>query len=285
MILITGATGTNGQELVRQLTAAGERVRALVRAPADATGLTGPNVELAAGDFEKPETLEAALRDVDKAFLLTPLAERFVEWQNAFIKAAQRAGLKHLVKFSAMGAGVPEIELLRLHGQTDDLLRGSGLPFTILQPNSFYQNILSSVETIKTQGAFYWPLKNAALSTVDIRDISAIAVQALTRSGHEGQTYVITGPESLTFEQAAEKLSAVLGRTIQYVDVPLSAAADSMRKAGMSEWDVRVVSELLGYFASGAVAAVTDTVPLLLGRPAISFEQFAKDYRAALTPG
>ena len=285
MILITGATGTNGQELVRQLTAAGERVRALVRAPADATGLTGPNVELAAGDFEKPETLEAALRDVDKAFLLTPLAERFVEWQSAFIKTAQRAGLKHLVKFSAMGAGVPEIELLRLHGQTDDLLRGSGLPFTILQPNSFYQNILSSVETIKTQGAFYWPLKNAALSTVDIRDISAIAVQALTRSGHEGQTYVITGPEALTFEQAAEKLSAVLGRTIQYVDVPLSAAADSMRKAGMSEWDVRVVSELLGYFASGAVAAVTDTVPLLLGRPAISFEQFAKDYRAALTPG
>ena len=285
MILITGATGTNGRELVRQLTAAGERVRALVRAPADATGLTGPNVELAAGDFEKPETLEAALRDVDKAFLLTPLAERFVEWQSAFIKAAQRAGLKHLVKFSAMGAGVPEIELLRLHGQTDDLLRGSGLPFTILQPNSFYQNILSSVETIKTQGAFYWPLKNAALSTVDIRDISAIAVQALTRSGHEGQTYVITGPEALTFEQAAEKLSAVLGRTIQYVDVPLSAAADSMRKAGMSEWDVRVVSELLGYFASGAVAAVTDTVPLLLGRPAISFEQFAKDYRAALTPG
>lgn len=285
MILITGATGTNGQELVRQLTAAGERVRALVRAPADATGLTGPNVELAAGDFEKPETLEAALRDVDKAFLLTPLAERFVEWQSAFIKAAQRAGLKHLVKFSAMGAGVPEIELLRLHGQTDDLLRGSGLPFTILQPNSFYQNILSSAETIKTQGTFYWPLKYAALSTVDIRDISAIAVQALTRSGHEGQTYVITGPEALTFEQAAEKLSAVLGRTIQYVDVPLSAAADSMRKAGMSEWDVRVVSELLGYFASGAVAAVTDTVPLLLGRPAISFEQFAKDYRAALTPG
>lgn len=285
MILITGATGTNGQELVRQLTAAGERVRALVRAPADATGLTGPNVELAAGDFEKPETLEAALRDVDKAFLLTPLAERFVEWQSAFIKVAQRAGLKHLVKFSAMGAGVPEIELLRLHGQTDDLLRGSGLPFTILQPNSFYQNILSSVETIKTQGAFYWPLKNAALSTVDIRDISAIAVQALTRSGHEGQTYVITGPEALTFEQAAEILSAVLGRTIQYVDVPLSAAADSMRKAGMSEWDVRVLSELLGYFASGAVAAVTDTVPLLLGRPAISFEQFAKDYRAALTPG
>jgi uncharacterized protein YbjT (DUF2867 family) len=93
--------------------------------------------------------------------------------------------------------------------------------------------------------------------------------------------YVITGPEALTFHKAAEKLSSVLGREIQYVDVPLAAAADSMRKSGMPEWSVRAVSELLGYFASGAAATVTETVPRLLGRPAISFEQFAKDNRAA----
>jgi uncharacterized protein YbjT (DUF2867 family) len=284
MILVTGATGNNGQEVVRQLTAAGQRVRALVRAPAEAAKVKGPNVELAAGDFDKPGTLEAALRGVDKAFLLTPVAEHFVHWQRTFIEAAQRAGVKHLVKFSGMGADVrAEIELLRLHGETDDLLRRSGVPFTILQPNSYHQNILSSAETIKTQGAFYWPLKNAAQSTVDIRNISAVAVKALTNSGHEGKTYVITGPEALTFQQAAEKLSAVLGRKIQYVDVSLSAAADGMRKAGMPEWNVRAVSELLGYFASGAAATVTDTVPRLLGSPAISFEQFVKDHRAAFT--
>jgi uncharacterized protein YbjT (DUF2867 family) len=282
MILITGATGNNGRELVRQLVAAGQHVRALVRDPAKATTLKGPNVELVVGDFDQPATLDAALRGIDKAFLLTPVAEHFPEWQSAFIEAAARAEVKHVVKFSAMGADPDtKVEVLRLHGETDKLLRNSGVPFTILQPNSFHQNILSSAETVKTQRAFYWPLKDAAQSTVDIRDINAVAARVFTSSGHEGKTYIITGPEALTFQQAAEKLSTVLGREIQYVDVPLSAAADGMRKSGTPEWNVRALTELLGYFASGAAAAVTDTVPRLLGRPAISFEQFVQDHRAA----
>ncbi len=119
MILITGATGNSGRELVRQLVAAGQRVRALVRNPAKAADLKGPNVELAVGDFDHPATLDAALRGVDKAFLLTPVAEHFVEWQSAFIEAAQRAQVRHLVKFSAMGADSnAKVELLRLHGET-----------------------------------------------------------------------------------------------------------------------------------------------------------------------
>jgi uncharacterized protein YbjT (DUF2867 family) len=282
MILITGATGNNGQELIRQLTAAGQRVRALVRKPAEAAKLDGSNIELATGDFDLPETLEAALQRVEKAFLLTPVAERFVQWQKDFIEAARRAKVKHLVKFSGMGAHASSAsELLRLHAKTDDILRNSGVPFTILQPNSFHQNMLSSANTIKAQGMFYWPLKNASQSTVDIRDISAVAAKVFASSGHEGKTYVITGPEALTFQQTAEKLSSVLGRKIQYVDVPLSAAADGMRKSGTPDWNVRAVSDLLAYFASGAAAAVTDTVPRLLGRPAISFEQFVKDHREA----
>lgn len=282
MILITGATGNNGKELIRQLTAAGQQARALVRNPAKAADLKGPNVELVVGDFDQPATLDAALRGVEKAFLLTPVAEHSGEWQRAFIEAAQRARLKHLVKFSGMGAtSRAKVELLRMHGEADDLLRGSGMPFTILQPNSFHQNILSSAGTIKTKGVFHWPLKNARQSTVDIRDINAVAAKVFTTAGHEGKTYVITGPEALTFQQAAEKLSAVLGRTIQYVDVPLSAAEDGMRQSGMPEWNVHALSELLGYFASGAAAEVTETVPRLLGRPAISFEQFVKDHRRA----
>jgi uncharacterized protein YbjT (DUF2867 family) len=281
MILITGATGNNGQELVRQLTEMGQRVRALVRRPAEAVKFNESNIEVVAGDFEQPETLEAALQGVEKAFLLTPVAERFVQWQNDFIEAAQRAKVKHLVKFSGMGADARSAsELLRLHAETDEVLRSSGVPFTILQPNSFHQNMLSSANTINAQGVFYWPLKNAAQSTVDIRDINAVAAKVFTSSGHEGETYVITGPEALTFQQAAEKLSYVLGRKIQYVDVPISAAADGMRKSGMPDWNVHAVSDLLAYFATGAAATVTDTVLRLLGRQATSFEQFVKDHRA-----
>jgi uncharacterized protein YbjT (DUF2867 family) len=260
----------------------GQKVRALVRNPSEAAKLKGPNVELALGDFDRPETLDAALRGVDQAFLLTPVAERFVQWQKDFIEAARRAGVKHLVKFSGMGAGADtKAELLRLHHQTDVVLRNSGMPFTILQPNSFHQNALSFAATIKAQSKFYLPLKSAPQSTVDIRDISAVAARIFTSSGHEGKTYVITGPEALTFQQVAEALSSLLGRKLEYVDVPLSVAADGMRKSGMPEWNVRAVSELLGYFASGAAATVTDTIPRLLGRPAVSFEQFAKDNRAA----
>ena len=222
------------------------------------------------------------MQGVEKAFLLTPVAERFPQWQKDFIEAAQRASVKHLVKFSAKGASsTSESELLRLHHETDVILRNSGVPFTILQPNSFYQNIFSSVATIKTQGKFYLPLKNPPQSLVDIRDINALAAKVFTSAGHEGKTYVVTGPEALTFQQVAEKLSSVLGRKIDYTDVPLSAAADGMRQSGMPGWNVRVVSELLGYFASGAAATVMDTIPRVLGRPAISFEQFASDHRAA----
>jgi uncharacterized protein YbjT (DUF2867 family) len=260
----------------------GQRVRALVRKPAEAAKLDGSKIEVAAGDFDLPETLDAALQGVEKAFLLTPVAERFVQWQKDFIEAAQRAKIRHLVKFSGMGADPRSAsELLRLHAETDDLLRSSGIPFTILQPNSFHQNMLWSANTIKAQGVFYLPLKDASQSTVDIRDISAVAARVLTTFGHEGKTYVITGPETLTYQQVAEKLSSVLDRKIQYVDVPISTAADGMRKSGMPDWNVRVVSELLAYFATAAATTVTDSVPSLLSRPATSFEQFVKDYRAA----
>src|SRR5262249_8072248 len=267
---------------IRQLTAMGQRVRVLIRKPAEAAKLDGSNIEVAVGDFDKPETLEAALQGVEKALLLTPVAERFVQWQKDFIEAAQRAKIKHLVKFSGMGADAHSPSgLLKFHAETDDILRSSGVPFTILQPNSFHQNVLSFANTIKAQGEFYWPLKNAAQSTVDIRDISAVAAKVFTNSGHEGKSYVITGPEALTFQQVAEKLSSVLGRKIQYVDVPISAAADGMRKSGMPDWNVQAVSDLLAYFATGAAATVTDIVSRLLGPPPTSFPQFVKDQRAA----
>src|SRR5262249_35931870 len=143
---------------------------------------------------DRPETLDAALRGADQAFLLTPVAERFVQWQTDFINSARRVDVKHLVKFSGMGAGSDtESELLRLHHQTDVILRNSGVPYTILQPNSFHQNALSFVASIKGQSKFYLPLKNAPQSTVDIRDISSVAAKVFTSSGHEGKTYVVTG--------------------------------------------------------------------------------------------
>jgi uncharacterized protein YbjT (DUF2867 family) len=284
MILVVGATGTNGTEIVGQLAAAGQSVRALARNPAKASGLTQPGVEVVAGDLDNADSLDKAIAGVDRAFFLASVDPRYVGWFRNFLDAAVRAGTGHVVKFSGMGADpASSSELLRQHGETDELLAHSGLAHTILRPNSFYQNMLWSAQSIKEQGAFYLPMRDASQSLVDVRDIAAVAVKVLTEHGHEGRIYEITGPESLSYHDVAARLSEVLGRTIQYVAVPPAAARQSMLQAGMPEWNVDVLIDLYEVFASGAASSVTDTVQRVTGKPPIAFDQFARDHAATFT--
>jgi uncharacterized protein YbjT (DUF2867 family) len=284
MILVVGATGTNGREVVRRLVAAGQRVRAMVRTPSKAGDLRGEGVELVQGDLDAPGSLDAALAGVDRAFFVSAVDQRYVGWFGNFLAAAQRVGSSHVVKFSGLGASIDSpAEILRQHGETDEALIDSGMPYTILRPNSFYQNMLWSAATIREHGAFYLPMKSARQSLVDVRDIAAVSVLALTGTGHEGKTYDITGPESLTYHDVADRLSAVLGRSIRYVDVPPEAAFDSMLKAGMPEWNARAVTDLYGIFAAGEAAGTTDRIERITGRAPVSFDQFARDHAAAFS--
>jgi uncharacterized protein YbjT (DUF2867 family) len=141
--------------------------------------------------------------------------------------------------------------------------------------------MLWSAATIKDHGAFYQPTGDARQSFVDVRDVAAVAVAALTGSGHKGQIYEITGPESLSFHDVAAKLSAVLGRPVRYVPVTPEAALESMLKSGTPEWNAHALADLYRAFATGPYARTTDTVERVLGRPAIPFEQFARDHAAA----
>jgi uncharacterized protein YbjT (DUF2867 family) len=233
------------------------------------------------GDLDDQASLDAALKGVDRAFLVTAVDQRAGRWCQNFIEAAKRGGRPHVVKFSGMGAGSGNAEILRQHGETDQMLAVAGLPYTILRPNSFFQNMLWSAGTIRDHGAFYLPLRDARQSLVDVRDIAAVAVEALTGSGHEGQTYDITGPESLSYHDVAATLSRVLGKPVRYVDVPPEAARDSMLKAGMPAWNAAAVTELYEVFATGQSAAITDVVQRLTGRPPITFEEFARDHADA----
>jgi uncharacterized protein YbjT (DUF2867 family) len=284
MILVIGATGTNGREVVARLAAAGEKVRALVRDPDRAEDLRRENVEVVRGDLDEPASLDAALAGVDRAFFVAAVGPRFVEWFRNFLDAALRSGGPRVVKFSGMGAGVDSpAEILRQHGETDEALAASGLPFTILRPNSFYQNMLWSAATIKGQGAFYLPMGDARQSLVDVRDIASVAVRALTGPGHEGRTYDLTGPEALSYGDVAEILARVLGRPVRYLDVPPGAALDSMLAGGMPGWNARALSELYGAFAGGTYERTTDAVERTTGARPIPFEQFARDHVAAFS--
>jgi uncharacterized protein YbjT (DUF2867 family) len=282
MILVTGATGTNGSAVVERLAATGVRVRAMVRDPARAADLRFPSVEVVRGDLDEPGSLGPALADVSHAFYVAAVDRRYVAWFRNFLAAARRAGAPHVVKFSGLGAATDSpSELMRQHGETDAALAASGLPYTILQPNSFFQNLLWSAGTIKDHGAFYLPVRDARQSLVDVRDIADVAVAVLTGDGHEDRTYEITGRESLSYHDVADRLSAALGKPVRYVDVPPEAALDAMLTAGMPEWNARAVTELYGVFAAGHAARTTDVVERITGRKPITFAQFARDHADA----
>jgi uncharacterized protein YbjT (DUF2867 family) len=279
MILVTGAPGNIGSQVVKQLAAKGTEMRLFVHKPEKASALKGPGIQVAIGDLAKPKTVDAALSDVKRAFLLSPADPCQVEWQANFIEAAKRAGVRRIVRLSALGADLnAPIALARWHAQAEKLLEESGIAYTHLQPHYFMQNMLEFAPTIATQNAFYLPAKDGKIGLVDTRDIAAVAVAALTEDGHEGNTYQITGPEALTFDEIAEKLSNVLGKKVSYVDVPPEVARKGMIDTGMPEWFATDLVALFGTFSAGYGAIVTNTVADVAHKRPISFDQFAHDY-------
>jgi uncharacterized protein YbjT (DUF2867 family) len=280
-ILVTGATGTTGAELVRQLTAAGHVVRALVHGAEAAKKLPQRNVETVEGDYDDAASLAQAFEGIESIYALTPVHPKQVEWMRALIDAAKRAGVRRFVKHSAMTAGPDSPSaLIRDHGESDDYLGHSGLTYTILQPNSFMQNLLFSAESIKTQGAFYQPVGDARQSVIDVADIAAAAVKTLTQEGHENKTYVLTGPESLTYHQIAEKIGRAIGKPVRYVPVSREAAEKSMTEMGMPAWLARTVVDFYGSVATGAYADMTGDVERVLGRRPTTFDQFIARHAA-----
>ncbi len=282
MILIIGATGTNGREILNQLREAGERARAMVRNPAKAEDLRQSGTEVVAGDLDDVASLDAPLKGVDRVFFLTSVDEKFAQRFDNFLKAVLQAGRPRVVKFSGLGSS-PEspCELMRIHGRTDEALIASGLPYTILRPNSFYQNMFWSVGSIKAQSAFYLPIGDAKQSLVDVRDIGAVGVETLRSSVHEGKIYEITGPEALTYHDIAAILSQVLGRPISYVPVSSEAAHQGMLASGMPAWNAQVLTDLYQVFAQGEAAQVTNAIEEVTGKPPRSFAEFARDYASA----
>jgi uncharacterized protein YbjT (DUF2867 family) len=279
MILVTGGTGTSGSEIVRQLAASGAKFRAMARNPARAESLRAPGVEIVAGDFDRPETLDAALRGVDRVLLLTPPDERQVEHNARFVEAAKRAGVRHVVKFSAAGADpASQARFLRQHGEAERAIQSAGFAWTFLRPPFFMQNLLGLAGMVKG-GTLYQPAGEGRAAFVDVRDIAAVAVKALTQDGHEGKVYDVTGPRSLGHADIAAAFSSVLGREVKYADVPPEAARQAMLGAGMGAWQVDGILELYALLREGKFDRATDVVKRVAGREPATVEQFVRDHR------
>ena len=280
MILVTGATGTVGSEVVRQLVATGERPRALVRDPATARQRLGDQVEHVVGDLDRPETIAAALAGVDRVFLLTTQSSRQPEWERAVIGAAARTGVGQLVKLSVFRANEQSpLQVARQHGQAERVLAQSGLAATILRPVFFMQNLLAMVH----DGAIATAAGDGRVAMVDARDIAAVAVATLTGGGHAGKTYTLTGPEALSFYQVASVLSRQTGRPLRHVRVPPDKVRVALQGRGVAAWYADDMAKLHSMLAVGYEEVVTDDIHQVTGRPPRTLAQFAGDHAGALT--
>lgn len=292
MILITGATGTIGCELVDLVSAAGMHVRAMARQPQQAAARIRASgresaIEWVQGDLSAPETLPRALDGVERAFLLSPADPRQAELEEGFIAAASSAGVGHVVKISARGAALDaSFPGGRLHARIERALERSGLAFTHLRPHLFMQNLLRSAAVIRDQGKIFAPMAEARISLVDARDVAAVAAAVLREgSRHAGKCYELTGPEALSFADIAAHFGAAAGRPVTYVDVPPEDARTAMLQRAMPEWLVDNVLALHACFRTGQWSAVAPAVREVTGRPARTFLDFARDHGDMLRPG
>jgi uncharacterized protein YbjT (DUF2867 family) len=274
-VLVTGATGNTGSGLVPALRSAGVDVRAFVRNESKAQPLKDAGAEIVVGDLDRPETIEPAVEGVDKIYLLTWNGPTQAQQAENVIKAAKQAGKPHIVRHSMWG---PESRIIKQGRQVEEALKSSGLPWTLLKPTFFMQNTMMAAQTIASDGVIYLAMKDGKLAMIDLRDIVDAAVAVLTSSGHEGKSYILTGPAAISFHDVAATFSKVLGKDVKYVSVPGEAVLDSMLGVGMPEWIAKGYVELFEGFSENFANRATDNVAILTGHPARSFEQFARDY-------
>jgi uncharacterized protein YbjT (DUF2867 family) len=277
MILVTGATGLNGSELVRRLSARGVQVRGLVRNEAKAKMLSGlPNVEIVVGDMAVPETLGHALHDVDRAMLISSSDSAMLEVQSNFIDAARKANLRYIVKLSGI---MPELSspflYARMHREIERKLENSGMAFTHLRAGEFFTAYFRQVRSIVAKGAVILPMEDARIASVDVGDIAKVAATVLTSSGHEGKIYPLTGPEALNMAEVAEKLSVATGKQIHYINVSPEDAKNANLAAGMSPYTADALFELFAERRKGKEAKVSNCIPAIFGWQATRFDEFA----------
>jgi len=272
MILIIGAGSRTGRELVRLLRAAGAPVRLLTR--------SAPGPDEVAGDLADPASLDRAMKGADAVFLLSSAAPGELAWHRNAIEAAARAGVGHLVRSSILGADpASPARFIHDHGQADELLRASGVPFTILRPNFYMHNVTELwPPSLDPQGNYYAPAGEARISMVDARDVGAVAARVLA-GAPAGQARDVTGPEALSHAEAASKLAGRLGRPVRYVPVDDAAARSGMLAAGMGEWLVDGLIELYQDYRrpDGYAARVHGTVRDLTGAEPRTLHQSLAD--------
>ncbi|TJZ52148.1 SDR family oxidoreductase [Streptomyces piniterrae] len=270
MILVTGATGNVGSELVAQLAAEGVPVRAMTRSPEKAKFPAG--VEVVAGDFDKPETLPAALDGVDRVFVVPPgYGPEGPVQERTLVAAAREAGVKHMVKLSTSGVGFDATDPLTSgHRQGEQVIRESGLAWTILRPGTFMVYLYGYADTIGKERTMYVTEGDPVSAMIHPRDIASVAAKVLTTTGHEGQSYTLTGGEALSPQRQGEIVGEALGQEVKVVERTKAETQAEFDRLGWGGPRLEALLELKRQSAawdwkiSDSVEKITGKAPLTL---------------------
>ena len=280
MILVTGASGTAGKAVLKEVARSGEKHRAMYRSKVEAAKAPA-GTEAVVADFADQSSLATALRGVESVYLVCSPIPELVQLESNAIEALARAGVRRVVLNSALGAGDYPKSFPSWHRKVEDKLKATNLQFCILRPNSFLQNVVTYyAPSVRAQGAFYGAMGNARTSYLDIRDIAVVAAKALRGGEHDGKTYELNGPEALTCTEVAEKISRHARVPVSYVDLPPAALRKGMIDQEMPEWQATALLELQEYYADGKGQTVDGVLTGLLGRAPITADQFLEEFAA-----
>jgi uncharacterized protein YbjT (DUF2867 family) len=282
MILLIGATGTTGRETARLIGGRGIDVRVLARNPDKTADLRAAGMEVVKGDAGDAAALDQALRGIETLFVATTAEPRLPELHRGIVERARSAGVRRIVKISALGAKADsKFRFAAVHGESDDAIRASGLEWTILRPGFFMQNLLASAAVVAQQHAFIQPTGTGRTPYIDARDIAAVAAHVLMSPGHNGKIYELTGPEALSGEEVAGVFSRVLGREIRFVSPEPAQFRAVLLQFGIPEWVAEGVLEGYEVISRGNMAQVTNDIRGLTGREPNTLERFVRDHRKA----
>ena len=278
MILLTGATGKTGSATAKALNEKGITFRALIRNEEKRGDIESLGGEVVIGSIENKEAVDQSMVDVETALILLPNSENQLSLEKQLVDSAKQAGAKRVVKMSSIEA-TPDATspIPKLHLESEEYIKQSGLNWTMIKPNFYMQNLLASAGTIKDQGKIFLPMGEGKTGMIDTTDVGKALAKVLSEDGHESMNHEITGPEILSFNEVAEIFSKGLDKQVDYVDVPLAAYKETLGQFLTNQWHLDAVIDLFKGIADGGIEEKTDTYSELMGESPKSLSEFISE--------